>query len=207
MKTITELNNKWWYRLIKVIYTVLFITIFIIYNYIISINGIREIDTEKTVITCNQNNYKKMILEKIGIYLSPQELKNYNYENFFKENNYKVQTIIGTCDKGEPYTVEGRTFISKGIVSADDVYRFQAMGDSKEKLDALPFSSWIEFNTTDWEKYITYKTHLYEIEPSFSYSKFIYNFVLGNLIILISYILLQGIFYYVIIGNFKPRKI
>lgn len=211
MKTITDLNSKWWYRLIKVTYVFIFISIFVIWNYIISIDGVKEVDSRGTLIICTLDNNKTINLEDTGVYFSYNELRNFNYKNFFKNNTSDVQTILGACRKGESFTYEGKTIYSKGIFSTNDVYRIQATNDSKlpngkNKLDNVPFSEQLYFSNTDFEDYINYNTHLFEIKPKYSYSKFINSFIIGNLLIIFAFILLRILFYYVLLGKIKPTK-
>lgn len=68
MKTISELNNKWWYRLIKVIYLAILLVAFIGYPIGIFFSYGPEYDNDKSYIKCA--NGKDFILSKNGIYLN-----------------------------------------------------------------------------------------------------------------------------------------
>jgi hypothetical protein len=53
-KTISELNSRWWYILLKVLYIISFIsliiiTIFFVYTFT---SGIKNIDVDKTLVKC-----------------------------------------------------------------------------------------------------------------------------------------------------------
>ena len=67
MKTITELNSKAWYRLLKVIYVLIFIPIFVLAFFSGSIATKPEIDNKKSFVKCDDG--KVFTLEESVVFL------------------------------------------------------------------------------------------------------------------------------------------
>lgn len=212
-KTVSQLNEKAWYRLLKVVFIILFLIVLVIFNVIVFSNGIRQINYKKTLITCKitQSENKKISLSDVGVYFSPQELANFNYGKFFKNNNYDIQTILGACNKGTILNFEGTQIKSNGVVGEDDVYRWQAMADEKlangkSLLDEFPFETWRKWDKNNWNNYINYKARLFDIAPVFTYRGFLEFFFIGNFIILLIFEATRRTFYYIVLGNLRPKK-
>lgn len=214
MKTILELNSKIWYRFLKVLYLLVFVAVFLGYNTFIIGDRVGKIDAQKTIINCNPNgDNKKISLQETGLY--SEDFRDFNYEDYLKNNIQGTATILSTCRKGDTFTYNNKTIRSSGVVSADDVYRFQAMADEKllngkNLLDELAGKSWpptwFNFSESDWSPYLTYKTHLFEITLKYSYKDFILSLFVGNFIIISVFFLLRSAFYYVFLGRIRPLK-
>lgn len=75
MKTVADLNSQWWYRLVKIIY--ILIWIFLILLLIIWVGAENEPRTFSTYkITCNYGNKDTFIGYARGIYLIDLDIKN-----------------------------------------------------------------------------------------------------------------------------------
>jgi hypothetical protein len=92
MKTLSELNEKWWYRLLKVAYIILFITSLIsalVIPYAAN-SSFTILDPENTTISCNVNSDKVVdfSIEDVGSYYF--DINQFNggkflYKDFFTE--------------------------------------------------------------------------------------------------------------------------
>lgn len=85
MKTIKELNNKIWYRFLKVIYVLFYILIIIGWISLILLNpdmSIKDIDQNKTTISCIGSD-KKFSPKNLGVQIDQSMFKNdsNNYTN------------------------------------------------------------------------------------------------------------------------------
>lgn len=111
MNNFKELNSKWYYRLIKVIYTLIFLFIFIWWLIlIVESSWKKNIDTTKTKIICYSSDdrqflfpekHKSFTLKEVWI----NELESnynlrknwFNYENFITYNSYIALQISIFC--------------------------------------------------------------------------------------------------------------
>lgn len=205
-KTISYLNSKTWYRLVKVLYILLFvISVFglNIGNYFG--NGVKKVDLEKTKIYCNIKDKKifspKDIYSNFALY--PEDFVNgsFDYEHFFRGyySQNKVTDILKKC--GDTSTLDlfakqraveitkgekdyDRELVHKEVEKITGGYK-----SDSEKADLLDFS-----------------VHLFEIYPVFSYTYFIIFFLVGNLSIIFIFELMKRVFYYVVCGSLKPKK-
>jgi len=68
MKIITELNNKMWYRFLKVIYVLIFIPIFILAFFAGYMSTEPKFDNEKSYIKCDNGKELKLSENNISLY-------------------------------------------------------------------------------------------------------------------------------------------
>lgn len=213
--TISSFNSKAWYRLLKVLFCLSLIAVLGYYNLIVFTGDIKKVDREETIITCKLTEDSRQIsAAEAGIYFSSDELENFDYRNYFENNSFGVSQIIDACRKDTFLTFpDGRKIKASGGVGEDTIYRWQATADEKiatgkNLLDEFPngVTTWISFTKSDWSSYITYKAHLFEIAPVFTYSEFIKFFLIGNVVILFIIEVIRRAFYYVVLGSLRPKK-
>lgn len=97
MKTITELNSKMWYRLLKVIYLIIMF-LFIVYAVVIAFSEVGSYQTDYTVV-CNYGNKSTFLAAKDKeIYISTY----YDYSNSLAQlpDNTKVD-LREACEISE----------------------------------------------------------------------------------------------------------
>ena len=102
MKTLEELNQKVWYRLLKVIYVLFFLLIFCISILIIVDNGFAEIDTNNIKIVCLDGNKTTFLTKDIDISLSKQNFigNKFDYDYYVKYDKIHLLrwAIFKQCD-------------------------------------------------------------------------------------------------------------
>ncbi len=164
MKTISELNSKIWYRILKVAYVLFFIPLFIcaiISGYLINLP---KFDSEKSYIKCGDG--RQLGLEENGIHLYSPYVYSWEGKEIKKlclSGKYKNNTT------GEILTAQ--TYVDKfGIDSIND-------------------------------NFIVVPVH----------TKVNWFFVIGlSLLSIIAtrllWELIKRIFYYIVLGNFRPKK-
>lgn len=213
-KTLPYLNSKAWYRLLKVVFGLCILLVLGIYNFIIINDGVKNIDNDKTVISCTYGEKQILTPNKIGIELSNYEFRDgFNYKNFFDGyNDYTIKTIFKSCYPQSNDDID--------IFAAQRVY--EVVGNDnlmikKEERPPLTDAQKKYLNETipkiersytnsDKAKYLDYSIKLFDIKPSYTYTKFIKYFVLGNLLILFFFEVLRRAFYYIVLGSIKPKK-
>lgn len=214
MKAINELNNKAWYRLLKIIFGLCILVVLIVFNWIMISDGIKSVDNNKTTISCTYGDEKILTPKQIGIELSNHELKEgFNYKIFFEGyNDYAIKTIFKNCYQPENDDID--------VFAAQKVY--EVWGNDRlttEKDDRPPLTEAEEkyldevipkiensYINSDKTKYLDYSIKLFDIQPFYTYGKFIKYFAIGNLLILFLFEGLRRAFYYVVLGTIKPKK-
>lgn len=204
MKKISELNNKWWYRFLKVIFLFLFLTIISGINYALLENGAKKIDNSKTIIYCVANG-KSISAKKANI-----DFGNYNfgegfdYEKFYEGyNEYIIRDIFKNCYGYDKY---------EDIFAIQRNYEIQGLKDSPREYDEDYLREQINHikngYKTDSEKssYLDYSIHLFEIEPIYSYRAFASHLVIYNISVLLFFEIIKRVFYYIALGKIKPSK-
>ena len=91
-KTISHLNSKIWYRILKVLYilsflVVLLITIVIIYS--VNFPAQQVVDNDETTILCNYGNKKQFLASENNVYFSYSELSSDNYLTDYHKTELK----------------------------------------------------------------------------------------------------------------------
>lgn len=214
MKTISELNSKAWYRLLKVVFGLLILIVIAIFNWVIMSDGIKSIDNNKTTITCTYGDKKVLTPQQIGIELSNYQFRDgFNYKNFFEGyNDYAIKTIFRNCY--QPANDDIDVFAAQKVYEVWGNDRLSIKKDDRPPLaeaekkyldETIPKieSSYINSDKT---KYLDYSVKLFEIQPVYTYGKFIKYFIFGNLLILFLLEILRRAFYYVVLGSIRPQK-
>ena len=207
-KTISYLNSKIWYRFLKVVFCFSILASILIFNgFLIMIEGIKNIDNDKTLIYCLYKDKKVFSPKQINITLSADYLKNgFNYQDFFEGDNiYITKAILQEC--------YGRD------VSLYDIYviqrLYEIMKNKKELSEEDERYLWFEIekitegfktNSQKSAEYLDYSVKLFDIKPVYSYAKFIKLFIMGNTIILLFFEALRRVFYYIVLGTIRPSR-
>lgn len=214
-KTIEYLNNKTWYRFLKVVFWIFVLLSVVIFNVtIITIKGVRNIDNSKTLIICTYGEKQIFTPKQVDIKLSLYQIKeSFNYKIFFEGyNNNEIKTILENCykqiDKNidiyaiqKVYEVWGNDRL---IIKKDE--RPPLTEAEKKYLDEVIPKIENTYINSDKTKYLDYNIKLFDIKPVYTYIEFIKYFIIGNLIILLFFEIFRRIFYYIILGSFKPQK-
>ncbi len=231
--TISYLNSKAWFRLLKVIYALLLIIILLGYNlFVFSVIGLKQIDQNKTLIQCNVGTLKTFTPDDIKINLNNNDFKNdiFDYEQFFiNYNDLKIKNIFKECN-GEPLNSKDTydVFVIQRLHEIIDSNRKEKAsgGDSyltpKRSLDEIfgikntnnnnYLDNEIKKITTGYKtnqekaSYLDFSVKFFDIKPVFTYDTFIQYFVIGNVIILFIFEFMKRIFYYIFTGKIIPSK-
>lgn len=207
VNNLSYLNSRVWYRFIKVVYITFFSLSLIFINIVNFGNGFREIDLNKTIIACNYQDKKVFTPKNIDIGFSTYDFDNdkFDYEKFFRGyNEQKIFKILQNC-----YTPE--------IKNNTDVYLLQrhyeitGFKEDKKIYDQIFLESEIQKisneTLTNYEKadLLDFSIKFFEVRPSFTHIKFIEYLLIGNFSIFIFFEILRHIFYYVVLGTFRPK--
>jgi len=213
-KTISYLNSKTWYRLLKVLY-ILFFLFLLIVNNVIAFGYRKQLNYEKTIIDCHigekSSPAKNFNLNGVKgyVYFSSSDFNNYDYKKFFitPTNNNKIEAIIETCLSASSFTEITDDFNGK-IQNIYDAQRLRDIG--KENSTSTDEQKITKFNN---EKSadplninIDYKYPLFDITPEYDTNLFIEYLLLGNASIILIFVIGQRIFYYIVLGKIKPKK-
>lgn len=211
-KTISYLNSKAWYRLIKVIYILVFITALISFNlFLYSINGLKTVDQDKTQIQCNIGDRKTFTSKSINLNLDKSDFKNdkFDYEQFFRNyNDFEIKNILKECSPES----------AKNLIDSLDVFRIQRIYEitgikgaekeyDKDYLNSETQKITSGYKTSDEKaNYLDFSVKFFDIKPVFTYNEFIKYFLIGNLIMLLIFEGIKRIFYYIVLGSIKPKQ-
>ena len=210
-KTISHLNDKAWYRLIKVVYILFFVISLVglnLGNYFG--NGIKKVDLEKTQIQCNFQDKKnfspKSIYLNFSLDVDDFINEKFDYEHFFRGyyNEYKIKDILKKCYTsdidGLDVFVLQRHYEITGVKEAKKEYTQEYLDSEIKKIES-------GYKTNDDKiDLLDFSIKFFDIKPVFSYSYFITFFIIGNLSIILFFELIKRIFYYVVLGTIRPKK-
>ena len=213
-KSISDLNNKAWYRLLKVFFGLCAVLVLGVFNFIIMSDGIKSVDNDKTLVSCAYGDKETFTPKQIGVELSNYQLKDgFDYKNFFEGyNDYAIKAIFKNCYKQANDDID--------VFAAQKVYEVWGndrlmvkkeqrppLTDSEIKyLDEIIPKIESSYINSDKAKYLDYSIKLFDIKPVYSYSKFIKYFVVGNILILFFFEAIRRTFYYIVLGSVKPKK-
>ena len=194
MKTVTELNSKWWYRLIKVIYLLLFI--FAMGCSLIA-PPVSYLESPKKLIKCgNGVEISPSDLYDKGIYLN-------SYDSFVSaDNHFKIQTL---CEPNSKYV--SRVKVQKilddrpnGVAMDDVLNELTKDGWLVEGVNTNPDKAYKEYTADDFKK-ITY-----EVKKDIKWGEMIEVLLLSVIGTIIFFEITRRIFYYIVLGSVKPTK-
>ena len=225
MKTIKELNEKSWYRLLKVVFVSIFIIIFFVFNLSIYKDKYNSIDNYNTRLFCTMNGNISTLQEAkdkgLNIYLKDSffNKKVLNYKSYFKDHYYDVKDIIKYCYKdklnashGEPENLQKLgEILNKYNMSGEDSNKLLEKASSYTLgLISNDYSEYLN-NTknlifTEKINYLDFSYNIFDIKPSFTNNFYIKNFIFCNIIIFILFIFFRNTFYYIFLGKFRPKE-
>jgi len=238
-KTISYLNSKIWYRIIKVVFLLIFILSLIIYNIFSVVEiKLKNVDLNKTIITCNthkKNPTMAFTPKSINLNLSFDDFshQSFDYKDFYTNNNYAVREILKNC------FTEDKNRLSNLLDYNHDIFKMQKItelqteydiwkskdGDGyvdtngnkiytfdkkfeemREELDE--YNNYTENLLSDQDKstFLDFDVKVFEIEPSFTYTKFIKYSLIGNFSIILFFEVIRRTFYYIVLGKLIPKK-
>lgn len=216
MKTISDLNSKAWYRLIKVFFVAVFLIILIISNYLIFSGGFERVDERYTMIQCNLKDKKSFSAKNINLQLSTEDFinKQFNYQNFFKNynNEYKIEDIFQGCFMDTDVTLMNDVYDQQKAIEI--VNKYGLIGKNKDQpqisIFEKDFSNYKQQTSNLFGnqkiKYLDFNFEIFNIIPIFTYKELLYQLLISNFLILFIFETTKRCFYYIILGDLKPLK-
>lgn len=213
MRTLGELNNKVWYRFLKVFYVLIFILCILlcfIFAYTNHETGFKKLDQYDTEIRCNVGTYKAFSPNSLGIYLNKNNFINdvFDYSGYFKGyNEYSIKEILAQCagkplseiEKDDVFMVQ-RLYEITGVKGSEKQY-------NKEYLDGEIKNITSGYKTNNEKANLCdFSIKFFDISPVYNYNQFISVFLTGLVIIIVVFEITKRTFYYIIIGNVRPKK-
>ena len=199
-KSLKMLQEKVWYRLIKVIFFIALVFVSVFYSWLISSEGIVRVDQDKTTINCLRKDRKVFSPNSINVTISRNDLKNdrFDYRAYFENyNDSTIKTILKSC-----YDVD-----------ATDVYVIQRLYEFSTAVENLSQDQIEELNTIEKTyitsgklKHLDYSVQFFGIHPQLEWQTFLKEFIKGNLIIILVFELMRRVFYYIATGKLNPPK-
>ena len=186
MKNISELNNKWWYRLIKVFfYLIIIFCILCSVSVIFDINKPKEVTDYKIACRGDYTNKKSFFAEKdAGIYI-------YDYDK------NTVYTSLSDEDR-------------KKIRNGCDITEAEANTNNQKAIEYIKEQEGLGIDHGTIQKYIDNNLRPYTVSEvtrnEGSYLAIIEYSLPVILIALAIAEIIRRIFYYIILGKIKPEK-
>ena len=212
-KTIAELNSKWWYRLIKVLYIISFVLIIVVTNFFVYAftSGILNLDEDKTLVRCDiKEPPEPFSISSIGVKINKayfDEKDSFDYRGYFNEyHEHEIKYILAACldKKHRQDILSGDIYIFQRTIeilrNVKDETEQKRLLDRDEKLIQSA-----AYNSAK-RKYLDFSTKLFDIVPQYTYRVFLKYFVLANSAIVVILEGLRRIFYYIVLGRFLPPK-
>ena len=177
MKTIKELNSKWWYRLLKVAYVILFIGIFSL--------------SIAFVYSATEPEY-----DKLSSYIKCTNGRVLNYDEHKLDSDYidysSKQALAYECTKAKSGISEEEKSIidyakSNGKTKEDAIEALSNYRQDKGRIPSDNYEFVIKYIDRDWLKF-----------GSGVFLGFVLSFFLFEV--------LRRVFYYIVLGSFKPKK-
>jgi len=212
MKTISEMNKKVWYRLVKVIFILLFAVVLLIANGLIfSETDFKQVSLDKTKIICTYGDKKSFTADDINLYaLSVDDFPNgkFDYKTYFEGygNEYDIRDIINKCHPQKDSYFDAFAYQKFVEVAGDDNLRMRKNPDAISNEDMEKINQTEQAYGSQKLKYLDFSVKLFDISPAFSFMPFIKTFLLTNIIILAVFEIIRRAFYYISLGSLKPKK-
>lgn len=214
-KTIKHLNTKTWYRLVKVIFILLFLAVIAIGNlFVFSNSDFKQVSLDKTKITCTYGDKKSFTADDVNLYsLSADEFPNgkFDYKTYFEGygNEYDIRDIINECHPQDNSYIDIFAFQKVTEAVGDEVLK---MKKEDRPIEFISDANMEKINKTEQAygsektKYLDYSVKIFDISPVFTFMPFIKTFLLTNIIILAVFEIIRRAFYYVTLGSLRPKK-
>jgi hypothetical protein len=209
IETIKELNSKWWYRILKVIFIFLFLIVLAInYSFIAPTTPKKQINFEKSIVNCNYPDFK-ITAAKGDVSFRLSSLYT-DEEKFQKEvdQTSEVGPIGNTQIWLHCYDVYQTIYPeniapSKGWTPEEKAKVDKAMAELKQEQELDKMGVNVNINQTKIAPNFKISIVTYW-EPTIS--SFIFKLLSSILIIIIIFATIQRIFYYIILGKLMPKK-
>ncbi|MBU6142228.1 hypothetical protein KGO95_03910 [Patescibacteria group bacterium] len=212
-KSISDLEDKAWYRFIKLVFVFALVFILGAFNIIVFSSGIKHVDLSKTVIRCNIGNKDIFTAESGSLSLEDQDFPQdeFDYRIFFDgSHDLEVGRILYICLPKNTFTdiydaqkyeelenADGILGQKNTPISSDAMSSFiNDYGDYRQQVSGL----FGDIKT----KYLDFSFNMFDIKPVFDYSG-APLFFSGNFIILIFFEIIRRSFYYVVLGSILPK--
>lgn len=205
-KDLNYLNEKWWYRLVKVVFVLVIIFVLFDVNFSFFQNRGLVTVSSKTKVYCNVKDMKQFTLKDIDISIEKRFFNKSNifdYKSYFESyNDFDIAKILKECTGTD--------------ISSDRIGMYQKILEiAKEKGDGQEFSEADAYiidkasqaYVFDRDKYLNYDYRLFDIRPIMNVSRRLLIFLLINLGVLAGFEVLKRIFYYVFLGDFFADKL
>lgn len=190
MNTVSELNKKLWYRLVKVIFIV-FVLFCTISSFLLIYDDYKPRQVKDYRIDCvaEYSNKKSMFAEKdAGIYIY-QYGKNDIYESLAADTYASERKKIKEfCDISDEEVEIHRQPMLKYIEEQDK------LGTKREDIQKYIYDNFLPYKIT--ETYVTKGGYLLVVAYS----------LLSVLIASVIVEIVRRIFYYIVLGKIKPKK-
>jgi hypothetical protein len=208
-KTIGDLNNHAWYRLLKVFFLGSLLIILAILNIINFSGGIQRVDLNKTIVQCNLGAKNSFTAQSIGlIMLNSDDFTDgqFNYKSFFEGyNDYGIGIILEKCYPKRPAQ---DFWDDQKYAELGGIYGFT--GTDADNLVNSGFNEYQrQTNGVVGQGkivYLDFSYKMFDISPVFTSNPFLKSFIFGNIIILLIFEIIRRIFYYIALGNFQPEN-
>jgi hypothetical protein len=203
--TIKELNQRVWYRFLKVLYLlVVFMIVALIVGEFysdISSGAHRQVNSEKSYITCNTDG------DVFNVLMGGWHLKNFYssdnglmYESYLRNSAGSAEVIIGRCgvELGE-----GDYFINKAIEAQAkyEIEQNNLLSTADKRIANLK----IIFDDYETEN-LKYSPHIFDVKLVFSYTDFILKWLFILVACCFVVELIRRVFYYIVLGRIFPIK-
>ena len=194
-KSLAALKTKSWYRLLKVIYIILFgiLSVAILMGICFGYQSKTLVDHERTMIVCNYGEKTTFSLKEAGIYLTKEDFDDWNKWS----DNYRnlIQIKAGYVSK----------YRSDEIKEKREQVE-QACNFTEKQKQAMFAAAREELKNPDLPK----SKYIYDLNPVYKtvggWPTIIGYWVLAILGLAIAFELPRRIFYYIILGEFVPKK-
>lgn len=211
METLKELNEKAWYRFLKVVYILLLILVIAVTSFIIlgDNNGFKTVDNEKTEIKCNvlkeKGKEKVFTASEYGIKFSNSHFKDgkLDYPYLIQWSDYIVKDILKVC-KREDLLNDDVITMQRGF----EIYQNKSLSEQEMnkrwKEDSMKIQNAI--SSFDKIKYLDFSFKMFDVVPQFTYLYVIKLLVISILVILLIFEIIRRAFYYIVLGKVFPVK-
>ena len=212
-KTISDLNSKGWYRLLKVFFVLSFLVIAGSYNMFIYSDLYKNPESYIEKIICNYGNKKILGSEKYtqidqmnileacyGNKLKDRwELTDIKY--YISENTSKPNISYTLMDKISGWGYQKEESVNTNYNEAISIALSRRIDEIHEMISHMNLNPRTENEISEG-----LNSKLYSLSFANSYKKYIVYLILGNFIILGIFEIFRRVFYYVVLGTFKPHK-
>jgi len=180
---------------------------------------IKTVDQSKTIIQCNLGAKESFTAKSINLNLNNSDFIDgqFNYKSFFEGyNNYNIEKILNECYPKRRAMIGNNYDIYDDQKEAELIKKYGFLGYENSLTQEQKNTLDVDYNTykqqtntvigNDKAKFLDFSFNMFDIKPVFTYIKFLFYFFLGNFMILLVFEVLKRVFYYIILGTFRPHK-